>query len=188
MRAGQAKMPAVEPAVMDNEQITRAYDWAHSMIETHAGRFIRFGVVGTSGVLVNYVVLYTLVEFAGTNRLIAVALANEIAILSNFFWNNLWTFSDSGRDTPVWVRAARYNFFGLGGLLLSVAVLGALTYGLGLQYLVANAFAIAVAMSWNYLSNALWTFSVEREQVRHEPRKERQTGPIRQVESPDATD
>ncbi len=181
-------MLALEPAVTPNEQIARAYDWALSMKEIHAGRIIRFGVVGTSGVLVNYAVLYTLVEFVGLNRLIAVALANEIAILSNFFWNNLWTFGDAGRDTPLWVRAARYNFFGLGGLLLSVVVLGALTYGLGLDYLVANAFAIATAMTWNYLSNARWTFSVNRETARHEPRRERRGGLMRQVESPDGTD
>jgi dolichol-phosphate mannosyltransferase len=139
--------------------------WLRSIQRTHGGRFVRFAIVGTSGVLVNYIVLITLVEILGFERLIAVALANEVAILSNFFFNNLWTFGDAGRHTPVLVRALRYNVFGLGGLLLSVAVLGVLTYGLGLQYLIANAFAIGAAMSWNYLSNARWTFSVTARHV-----------------------
>jgi dolichol-phosphate mannosyltransferase len=170
---------------MRDDRLTETYDWMRSMKRTHAGRFIRFAVVGTSGVLVNYAVLYALVEFAGLNQLIAVALANETAILSNFVWNNIWTFSDAGRETPVWVRAARYNIFGLGGLLLSVAVLGLLTYGLGLNYLVANAFAIGAAMTWNYLSNARWTFSVRGEYARH---PESHAVRMQQAELPDALD
>ncbi len=142
--------------------------WVRSMQRMHAGRFIRFAIVGTSGVLVNYAVLISLVELVGLNRLIAVALANEIAILSNFFFNNRWTFSDSGRETPFLLRAMRYNLFGLGGLLVSVTVLGVLTYGLGLHYLIANAFAISMAMTWNYLSNARWTFSINPKHGRHE--------------------
>lgn len=144
--------------------------WVRLVRRTHAGRFVRFAVVGTSGVLVNYAVLIALVEGAGLNRLIAVAFANETAILSNFFWNNLWTFRDSGRHRPFLIRAARYNAFGLGGIVVSVTVLGLLTYGLGLHYLIANAFAIGTAMTWNYLSNAHWTFSIK---AQHEPQVRR---------------
>jgi dolichol-phosphate mannosyltransferase len=117
-------------------------------------------MVGVSGVLVNYTILIILVELVGLNRLIAVALANETAILNNFFFNNLWTFRDAGRNIPLPLRALRYNLLGLGGLLVSVTVLGVLSYGLGVEYLIANAFAICCAMTWNYLSNARWTFSL----------------------------
>lgn len=156
-------------------------DWLRAMQHTHGGRFIRFAIVGTSGVLVNYAVLITLVELVGLNRLIAVALANETAILSNFFFNNLWTFGGCGRQMPFLIRAARYNVFGLGGLLVSVTVLGVLTYGLGLQYLIANAFAIGMAMTWNYLSNARWTFSVRAKHAHLERRSPR----MNQIESSD---
>jgi len=135
-------------------------DWLGAARETHGGRVIRFAAVGISGVVVNYTILIALVELVGLNRLIAVALANEIAILSNFFFNNLWTFRDAGRDIPFPLRALRYNLLGLGGLLVSVTVLGVLSYGLGMEYLLANAFAIGCAMSWNYLSNARWTWSL----------------------------
>ena len=135
-------------------------DWLGAARETHGRRVIRFALVGTSGVLLNYAILITLVEFVGINRLIAVALANEIAILNNFFFNNLWTFRDAGRNIPFPQRAVRYNLLGLGGLLVSVTVLAALSYGLGMQYLLANAFAIGCAMTWNYLSNARWTWSL----------------------------
>ena len=145
---------------MREAPVVMVRDWLGAARETHGRRVIRFALVGTGGVLVNYAILITLVEFVGLNRLIAVALANEIAILSNFFFNNRWTFRDVGRNIPFPQRAVRYNLLGLGGLLVSVTVLGVLSYGLGMQYLLANAFAIGTAMTWNYLSNARWTWSL----------------------------
>ena len=172
---------------MRESAVNDAGNWLRIMRRTHGGRFIRFALVGTGGVLVNFAVLIFLVEVFGLNRLIAVALANETAILSNFFFNNLWTFGDAGRHRPVLIRAARYNLFGLGGLLVSVTVLGLLTYGLGLQYLIANAFAIGMAMTWNYLSNARWTFAITAKHAHH-PHLEQRPVRIGPVQSSDASD
>jgi putative flippase GtrA len=58
---------------------------------------------------------------------------------------------------------------GLGGVLVSVTVLGVLCYGFGLQYLLANAFAIGMAMTWNYLSNARWTWSLHTAPMTPQP-------------------
>jgi len=154
---------------MREAPVVIVWNWLGAAREMHGARIIRFGIVGTSGVLVNYAMLITLVELAGLNRLIAVALANEMAILSNFFFNNLWTFRDVGREIPFPQRALRYNVLGLGGLLVSVTVLGVLTYGFGMQYLLANAFAIGTAMTWNYLSNARWTWSLHTARMTPQP-------------------
>jgi len=172
---------------MREGRVNDAGNWLRIMRHTHGGRFIRFAIVGTSGVVVNYAVLIFLVEVLDLNRLIAVALANETAILTNFFFNNLWTFGDAGRHRPVLIRAARYNAFGLGGLLVSVTVLGLLTYGLGLQYLIANAFAISMAMTWNYLSNARWTFAISAKHT-HGTHLEPHPARLNRIQSPDASD
>ncbi len=126
----------------------------------HVPYMLRFGLVGGSGVLVNYIILYLLVGAWGLNHLVAAALATEGAILSNFTLNNLWTFRGA---TPggAWARRGlRYNVFALGGLVISVAVLAALTYLLHMDYLVANSFAIGAATLWNYAANYRWTWSV----------------------------
>lgn len=154
---------------MREAPVVIVWNWLGAAREMHGARIIRFGIVGTSGVLVNYAMLIALVELLGLNRLIAVALANETAILSNFFFNNLWTFRDVGREIPFLQRALRYNVLGLGGLLVSVTVLGVLTYGFGMQYLLANAFAIGTAMTWNYLSNARWTWSLHTARMTPQP-------------------
>ena len=125
----------------------------------HGRRALRFGSVGLVGVVVNYAVLYLLAGMGGMNHVLAAVFATETAILSNFALNHQWTFKDRRSKTPVWKLAARYNFFALGGLGLSVAVLAALTYFLGLDYLFANLFAIGAATLWNYAANYRWTWS-----------------------------
>ena len=129
----------------------------------HTARLLRFALVGGAGVLVNYAILAGLVELGHLPRLLAAALATEGAILSNFTLNNSWTFGDVACHHSLPARAARYNFFALGGLLISVAVLGVLVYVFGLYYLIANLFAIGAATLWNYAANARWTWRLDRD-------------------------
>jgi putative flippase GtrA len=64
-------------------------------------RFIKFGVVGASGTVVNLVVLYVAQEFLFSHiadfhdRLnFSIALAITVATISNFYWNRRLTWRD----------------------------------------------------------------------------------------------
>jgi dolichol-phosphate mannosyltransferase len=56
-------------------------------------RFIKFGIVGFTGFAVNFIGLEFL-KRAGLSTYFAALLATEAAIISNFTFNNLWTFKD----------------------------------------------------------------------------------------------
>lgn len=56
-------------------------------------RFIKFGVVGFTGFLVNYLGL-ELFKRLGLSTYFATLVATEAAIISNFILNNIWTFKD----------------------------------------------------------------------------------------------
>lgn len=56
-------------------------------------RFIKFGIVGFTGFLVNYLGLEALKRL-GLSTYFATLLATEAAIVSNFIFNNIWTFKD----------------------------------------------------------------------------------------------
>ncbi len=120
-----------------------------------ANRLLKFTLVGSSGVVVNTIVLYLGHEVGGLPLLLASALAVETAVISNFLWNNLWTFSQS---SFTWRRLLKFNLVSLGGLAITVVVLYALVQYLALHYLVANLLAIGVATIWNFLVNSLWTW------------------------------
>ena len=64
-------------------------------------RYIKFGLVGASGTVVNLAVLYLCQEFllatiaSGEQRLYAsLAIAILLATVNNFAWNRLWTWRD----------------------------------------------------------------------------------------------
>lgn len=64
-------------------------------------RFVKFGIVGFSGTVVNLVVLYTCQEFIFAQikpperRLtFSLAVAIILSTLNNFLWNRTWTWRD----------------------------------------------------------------------------------------------
>ena len=121
-----------------------------------AKRFGKFCVVGSSGVVVNTLVLYLLHERFVLPLVIASPIAVEMAILNNFFWNNYWTF---GQEGARWVDFGRFNLVALGGLAITTLILVYLSEGRGMFYLLANLAAIAVATTWNFAVNSLWTWN-----------------------------
>ena len=119
-------------------------------------RLLRFACVGLSGFAINTLLLYVLTEHAGLYYLASSALATEAAIASNFILNHHWTFRGAHQVRSLPLSFARFNAVALGGLLITVASLFALTHVLGLHYLAANPVAIALASGWNYVMCRLW--------------------------------
>ena len=108
-------------------------------------RWLRFNVVGATGISVQLAVLGVLVHAAGAHYLLATAVAVEVSVLHNFIWHSRWTWADrTDKDAGLARRLARFH-------LTSAAVsLGAnfvfmpvLVDSLGLDAVVANLATIA---------------------------------------------
>ncbi|HEY0706941.1 MAG TPA: GtrA family protein [Polyangia bacterium] len=86
-------------------------------------RFVKFGMVGATGVVVNLAVLWVLRRLdVHTN--VASAIAIEVSILSNFVINHLWTFKDRrGLGGPsIGQHLARFHLVSLGGGLIQFVI------------------------------------------------------------------
>jgi putative flippase GtrA len=139
-------------------------------------RYVKFGLVGASGTVVNMVVLYLAQEhlFAAIadprQRLYAsLALAIAVATVNNFSWNRLWTWADRVQAARAHHQQQEHTQLGviagqLGRYTLASWLGIALQYGLtlwlahSLHYLLANVIAIVVASVSNFLANDRWTF------------------------------
>jgi len=123
-------------------------------------RFVKFCLVGASGVLVNMGLLWLLTESAGLFYLISATISIESSIISNFLLNDLFTFPDRrARGVKNLLhRLLKFNIVSLGGLGLNMAVLWLLTSILGVYYLLSNLCGIALATLWNYIVNFWWTW------------------------------
>lgn len=152
--------------------VQRLVLWALGWMERY--RYIKFGIVGASGTVVNLVVLHLGHEFlfneleAAYNKpYFSLALAIAVATLNNFTWNRLWTWSDRVKTLeaeeaqPVSLRLLGLEF----GQYITASAFGSgLQYVLTLllsgsmDYRVANIIAIVAASVSNFLANDRWTF------------------------------
>jgi dolichol-phosphate mannosyltransferase len=91
------------------------------------GRFLRFGVVGFSGLFVDIVVFYLLRELIHLPLYVSTALSIETAIVNNFFWNDAWTFADLAQRQKGWrarfSRFYKFNLVCLIGAFLQVGIM-----------------------------------------------------------------
>jgi dolichol-phosphate mannosyltransferase len=156
--------------------LQRAVLWALAWIERY--RYIKFGIVGASGTVVNLVVLhlgheyvFNAVEASYNKPYLSLALAIAVATVNNFTWNRLWTWSDRVRTLEADVQPVSIRLLGMefGQYVTASAFGSALQYVLTLllsgsmDYRIANVVAIVAASVSNFLANDRWTFKRDRE-------------------------
>lgn len=132
-------------------------------------RFLKFGVVGTSGIVVNQGVLYLAQEhlfhvvqdpaqldWVGLN--LSLGLAIFFATLNNFFWNRLWTWADrvQSQHRSWLVQFGQYTLSC--GVSIALQVLFTNLLAPHVYYLYANLVSIVVTSVLNFLLNDIWTF------------------------------
>lgn len=121
-------------------------------------RFVRYAVVGASGVVVNFGILRLV--WPGFHSMPAVAngMATEAAIISNYFLNAYLTF----RQRPGWWAYARYNLVSLAGGGLQVGAFTVLV-DWHVYYLLANLLAIPLNTLVGFVLSNRWVFRVQAE-------------------------
>jgi dolichol-phosphate mannosyltransferase len=121
-------------------------------------RFVRFGLVGSSGIAVNTAALWGLVRL-GMHYRPAGALAIAAAVTWNFLCNDAFTWRDrrsQNRRTKL-RRYLRYWAVTGVGSALQYSLYLVLTAA-GLPYLLSNLLGIVVAVGWNYRMHGSWTW------------------------------
>lgn len=124
---------------------------------TYWERFIKFNAVGLSGVAVNEIALAVL-AFLGLYYLYADAVAIEISIVSNFVFNDIWTFKDR-RHGHIVARFVKFNALMLLGLAVNLAVVFVGTDRFGIHPLLSNLIGIAVAFLLRYFLSVKYTWA-----------------------------
>jgi dolichol-phosphate mannosyltransferase len=129
-------------------------------------RFLKYCVVGSTGVLVN-TGIFALLAGAGMAYLQAGALAVEAAIGTNFLLNDFWSFADRRPQSgviPYMLRFFKFNLFCAGGAAIAVLTLWVLTNYGGIHSILSNLLGVSVATAWNYGINANLTWESARAQ------------------------
>ncbi|MBD3354965.1 glycosyltransferase [Candidatus Woesearchaeota archaeon] len=126
------------------------------MSEKEHFRFLKFCIVGGSGIIVNEGLLFLLTEFFGLYYLFSGIFSIEASILTNFFLNNIWTFKDKKKGSML-KKLGKFNLARIFGLAINFGILWGLTYA-GMHYLLSNLVGIIIATVFTYISSIWWVW------------------------------
>jgi dolichol-phosphate mannosyltransferase len=127
--------------------------WRLSKLEWN--RWLKFLIVGVSGIVVNMGLLWILTE-SGLHYLASGAIAIESSIISNFLLNDVWTFRDR-RKGNFFRRAGKFNIARITAAVINFAALWLFTF-LGVHYLISNFIGIALATIFSYITSIIWVW------------------------------
>ncbi|RME50952.1 MAG: GtrA family protein [Caldilineae bacterium] len=133
-----------------------------------AKRFVKFGIVGAFGAVVDFSVLNALIFLAGWSstqgKLFANIISTSVAIVSNFTWNRLWTFPES-RSRKKRYQLVQFTIVNLIGLAINTGIFYVADHYIyepfvstNLAIQLAKATAIGIVLFWNFGANRLWTY------------------------------
>jgi len=124
-------------------------------------RWLKFNFVGGIGIGLQFAALFLLKGVLHLHYLAATAIAVETAIIHNFAWHERFTWRD--RLRPSWrgslPRLVRFNLStGTISLLGNLGLMKMLVGQGHMNYLEANAIAIAMCSLANFLVSDDWAF------------------------------
>jgi dolichol-phosphate mannosyltransferase len=132
-------------------------------------KFIKFGLVGGFGFIINVVGAKLFKSFLLSSNLhislingLSNGLAAEISIISNFIWNNLWTFRADTITDPgkIVVKFLTFNLSSiLNGIVIPSTIIATLTGLFGdnlFIYQVIAIFGFTVPLNWLTYNRIIW--------------------------------
>jgi dolichol-phosphate mannosyltransferase len=122
--------------------------------------FLKFILVGLSGVVVNMGAYWLLTRFTGLENYdwLANLIGIETSIITNFILNDSFTFRQKRSGSPFIVRLLKFNLTCATGAAIQWGLFMFFTRVAGLYDLLSNLIGIAVAFLVNYFINRNWTW------------------------------
>ena len=121
------------------------------------GKFLKFCVVGFSGMVVDFGVTWLCKEKFRWNKYLSNSLGFVLAATSNYIWNRLWTFHSTNSEIPV--EYGKFLIIAAIGLAINNLVIYILHEKCKLNFYLSKLFAIAVVTIWNFIMNYFFTFN-----------------------------
>lgn len=128
-------------------------------------RFAKFGTVGLSGFVVNELALAGAVGVLGLNYLFGAVLATQASTTWNFALVEVWAFRHHEPHHSLPRRLGLFFVLNNLALLLRMPIVGGLTSGLGVNYLVSNLVSLGVLTVLRFLVADSWIWAGSPKQV-----------------------
>jgi len=124
-----------------------------------SAQFIKFCIVGSSGILVDLGVLWFLVEYVHLWYIYGSCAGIICSVTSNFILNKFWTF---GRKSllfkQVFFEYIKYWSVSLVSIFIQLGMLFTLVEFAHIWYILAALIGIGCGFLINFVGNKFWTF------------------------------
>jgi putative flippase GtrA len=119
-------------------------------------KFLKFGVVGGSGVLVDFGITWLCKERLRLNQYVANSTGFICAVVSNYVLNRLWTFHSHNPDVSL--EFGKFLLASLVGLVLNNGIIYLLNERLKVNFYASKLIATGIVTIWNFWANLTFTF------------------------------
>lgn len=122
-------------------------------------QFVKFGLVGVSNTLINYVV-YLIFLKLGCHYLVASVIGFIISVTNSYYWNNKYVFKEEGGEKRSWWKTYVKTFtaYASTGLLLANVLLILWIQFLHMPEEIAPLVNLLVTIPLNYIINKFWAY------------------------------
>jgi putative flippase GtrA len=119
-------------------------------------RFIKFGLVGMSGMMIDFGVTWICKEKIKINKYVANSTGFICAMSSNYLLNRYWTFESN--DSNIATQFTKFLLVSLMGLAINNLLLYVLVKNTKFNFYLLKLVVIGLVFLWNYFANLLYTF------------------------------
>lgn len=120
-------------------------------------KFIKFCIVGFSGVFVDFGVTYFFKEVVKLQKYFANAIGFTCAATTNYILNRSWTFNS--QNPHIVQEFSRFFIIALIGLAINSAIIWLMNEKFKVNFYLSKLVATIIVTLWNFLINAYFTFS-----------------------------
>jgi putative flippase GtrA len=119
-------------------------------------KFLKFGVVGATGVVVDFGITWVCREKMRLNQYLANSLGFVCAVVNNYVLNRIWTFHSN--DPEIAVQFGKFSLAALIGLVMNNGIIYILNERFKVPFYMSKLIATGVVTLWNFWANYTFTF------------------------------
>lgn len=118
--------------------------------------FLKFGVVGLSGVGIDFLGTWICKEKIGINKYASNAIGFSCAVINNFLLNRYWTFGAESQDFTG--QFLKFAIIALAGLAINTLILFVIVRFFKINFYITKLLVIGIVFFWNFYMNYFFTF------------------------------
>ncbi len=127
------------------------------MTNAFDSRFIKFGLVGLTGMVIDFSITWVCKEKMRLNKYLASSLGFCCAVTSNFLLNRYWTFENNTQ--PFTIQFTKFILVSVSGLIINNLLLYLFVKKIKTNFYLLKLVVIGLVFFWNYFVNFLFTFN-----------------------------